>query len=464
MPDYEVYDAIVIGAGQGGLPLTTTLAGKGWKIALIERKFVGGTCINYGCTPTKTMVASAQAAYLAQRSHELGVHAHEVRVDMEKIRQRKREMVESFRQGNQRRIDSSGAELIRGSASFTGPKTVKVMLNQGGVRSLTAEKIFIDTGARPSLPEISGIQQVHWLDSTTIMELDRVPDHLMIIGGGYIGVEFGQMFRRFGSRVTIIQRDQQLLSIEDPDIAGEVGNILQEEGVEILFNSRPTKAVEVMPGEIRLTVEDDHKLTESTIVGSHLLVAAGRTPNIEDLNLTAAGIASHPNGTIKVNERLETNVEGVYALGDVKGGPAFTHISYDDFRILRTNLLEGGHATIYDRPVPYVVFIDPQLGRIGLTEKQAKTQGLEYRVAKMPMDYVARALELGQSRGMMKALVDAKTDQVLGCAILGVEGGEIMAMIEVAMMAGLPYPRLRDGVFSHPTLAESLNTLFSMLE
>ena len=456
------YNAILIGAGQAGVPLSTTLARAGWKTALIERVHVGGTCINEGCTPTKTMVASARVAYLAKRGADYGVQTGPVTVDMIKVRQRKRDIVESFRTGDQRRIETTeGVDLLMGETSFTGPKTLEVHLNNGETRELTASTILINAGARPAQPSVAGIEEVTTLDSTSIMELDEVPEHLLIVGGGYIGLEFGQMFRRFGSQVTVVQRGANLLAREDPDVAEEVANIMREDGLEVLLETRPVSVKQLSKGNIQLTVQT--KMGERTLNGSHLLMAAGRVPNTDWLNLDAAGIQTDKRGFIQVNERLETNVPGIYALGDIKGGPAFTHISYDDFRIIRTNLLEKGNASIHERLVPYTVFIDPQLGRIGLSETDARAQGRNIKVAKMPMNYVARALEMDESRGFMKAVVDADTDQILGAAVLGIEGGEIMAILEVAMIGKIPYTVLRDGVFAHPTLAESLNNLFSTI-
>jgi pyruvate/2-oxoglutarate dehydrogenase complex dihydrolipoamide dehydrogenase (E3) component len=290
------------------------------------------------------------------------------------------------------------------------------------------------------------------------MELETLPEHLLVLGGGYVGLEFGQMFRRFGSRVTIVHRGDHLLSREDPDVADEVARILEEDGISVLLNSEAIGA-KLNNTSVSLTVKRKEKESETIFEGSHLLVAVGRRPNTDRLNLQSAGVGTDEHGFIKVNERLETNVAGVYALGDVKGGPAFTHISYDDFRIIRKNLLEGGHATTKGRLVPYTVFIDPQLGRIGITETEARNQGLDTRVAKLPMSRVARAIEMSETRGFMKAVVDVKTKQILGCAVLSIEGGELMAMFEIAMMGHLPYTTLKEGIFAHPTLAESLNNL-----
>ena len=457
------YDAIVIGAGQSGGPLSTALARAGWKTALIEREHVGGTCVNEGCTPTKTMVASARVAYLARRGADYGVHNGPVTVEMTRVRQRKRDIVDSFRNGSQRRIESTeGVDLLMGEASFTGTKVLEVRLNNGEIRQLTANAIFLNTGDRPTKPAVDGLENISTLDSTSIMELDTVPEHLLVLGGGYVGLEFGQMFRRFGSQVTIVQRGAQLLAREDGDVAEEVAKILREDGIEILLEATALHAEQGTSGKIQLTVGTP--TAERTLTGSHLLVAAGRVPNTDWLNLAAIGVKTDKRGYIQVNEWLETNVPGIYALGDVKGGPAFTHISYDDFRIIRANLLEGGDVTIKDRLVPYTIFIDPQLGRVGLSETEARAQGRNIKVAKMPMNYVARALEVDESRGFMKAVVDADTSQILGCAVLGIEGGEMMAMLEIAMMGKVPYTVLRDAIFAHPTLAESLNNLFSMLD
>ena len=458
----EQYDCLILGSGQAGNPLATALAQAGRKTAIIERVHVGGTCINEGCTPTKTMVASARVAYLARRAGDYGVGVGDVTVDMKRVRQRKRETVDSFRGGSERRLEGNpNLDLIYGEARFTGPKTVQIMLPSGEKRELAAETIFINTGERPADPDVPGLDPARTLNSTSIMELDVVPPHLLVIGGGYVGLEFAQMFRRFGSQVTIIQRGRQLLTREDGDVAEAVAQILTEDGIEILLNSAPTGVTSIDNG---VTLHVKTPDGERDITGSHVLAAAGRVPNTEALNLAAAGVATNERGYIQVNERLETNVPGIYALGDVKGPPAFTHISYDDFRIIRANLLEGGSATTTDRMVPCTVFIDPQFGRVGLSEEEARRQGRNIKVAKMPMSWVARADEVDEARGFMKAVVDAETRQILGCAILGIEGGELMAMVEIAMMGHLPYTVLRDAIFAHPTLAESLNNLFASLD
>jgi pyruvate/2-oxoglutarate dehydrogenase complex dihydrolipoamide dehydrogenase (E3) component len=457
----EAYDAIVIGTGQAGGPLSTALARAGRRTAIIERKHVGGCCINEGCTPTKTMVASARVAYLAGRGADYGVHTGDIAIDMKKVRQRKRDIVNEFRNSSERRITGTeGVDLLMGEARFVDAQTVEVHLNDGPTRHLRAPLILINTGGRPAPPDVEGLDSVPVLNSTTIMELDTVPEHLLVLGGGYIGLEFAQMFRRFGSRVTVVERGGQLLAQEDADVAGAVADILREDGIEILLKTTALRGGSGPDGQgVTLTVRAPDG--ERTLTGSHLLAATGRVPNIDRLNLAAAGVATDDRGYIQVNERLETNVPGIYALGDVKGGPAFTHISYDDYRVLKRRLIDGEDATITGRLVPYTVFIDPQLGCVGLSEAQARKEGRKIRVAKMPMDYVARAAEVDEKRGFMKAVVDAETEQILGCAILGIEGGELMAMIEIAMLGHVPYPVLREAIFAHPTLAESFNNLFN---
>ncbi|MGI8644335.1 MAG: mercuric reductase [Thermomicrobiales bacterium] len=453
------YDAIVIGSGQAGGPLASALARSGRKTALIERAHHGGTCVNTGCTPTKTMVASARVAELASRGDTYGVTGAWPSINMEKVRARKRAMVNTFREGSRRSLEETdGLDLYRAEARFTGQKTLSLTAADATECIVTAEMIFVNTGGRPSVPEISGLSDVPYLDSTSIMELGRVPDHLVVIGGGYIGLEFAQMFGRFAADITIVNRSKQIASREDDDIAECLATILIDEGNVIVNEAGVTK---VEKGGQGILVTLSTPAGEQTLDASHILIATGRTPNTDALDPAAAGIKMDDRGYIPTDDQLRTNVPGIYALGDVRGGPAFTHISYDDFRVIRTNVIGGGNTSISSRMVPYTVFTDPQLGRIGLTETEARERGLAFRVAKIPMTAVARALETDESRGLMKALVDKESGQILGAAVLGLEGGEIMAMLQIAMMGKLPYSALRDGIFAHPTLAESLNTLFS---
>ncbi len=458
----ETYDAVIIGVGQAGDPLARALAKAGRRVVIVERDVVGGTCVNRGCTPTKTMAASARVAYLVKRAADFGVQTGPVTVDLTKVRQRKRDIVVEFRDGEKTKLeDTDGVDLVFGEAKFTGPKTVEIALRDGGTQTVTAEQVFINTGARPAVPKIEGLDQIEFLDSTSVMELDAVPEHLVILGGSYIALEFGQMFRRFGSEVTVIDQSERIMEREDADVAEEITKILTEDGLTIITEAKATGVVKSGTG---ITLMLQTKSGEQKVTGSHLLLAVGRTPNTDALDLPAAGIGADNHGFIKVSETLETNVPGVYVLGDVKGGPEFTHISYDDFRIVRANLLEHGSRTTANRFVPYTMFTDPQLGRVGMTEAEAKKAGKSIQVAKIPMSEVARGIETDEMRGFLKAVVDADTKQILGAAILAVDGGEIMATLEVAMMGHLPYTALRDATLAHPTLAESLNNLFMTLE
>jgi pyruvate/2-oxoglutarate dehydrogenase complex dihydrolipoamide dehydrogenase (E3) component len=458
----EKFDAIIIGTGQAGKPLALALGDNGLKTAIIESKYVGGTCINYGCTPTKTMIASARAAYISRNAGRYGVKTGNVKVNISEVVQRKNEIVKSFRDSGRKRLQKhEKIDLIFGEASFKSEYVINVKLKKGGTRTLTSERIFINTGASPFIPHIEGLDKSGYLNSTTIMDIEEIPRHLVILGGGYIGLEFGQMFRRFGSKVTIIQKNSRLAPREDPDISEEIRKIFEEEGINVLLKADTKSIVKNKKGKLILNVKSASGIQE--MEGTRLLVAAGLVPNTPKLNLDSAGIKTDLQGYVIVNDKLETNIEGIYSMGDVKGGPAFTHISYDDYRIIKGNLLENKNMSIKNRLVPYTIFIDPQLGRIGLTESEAKEKGLKFKTAKLSMQHVARAIETGETEGFMKAIIDSDTGQILGCAILGSEGGEVMSMIEIAMSAKVPYTVLRDGVFAHPLYAESLNSLFRVL-
>lgn len=462
MPDVEKLDAVIIGTGQAGKPLAGALAEAKWRTAIIEKdERVGGTCVVRGCTPTKTMVASARVAHLARRGADYGVHTGDVTVDLEVVRRRKRDIVDSWSGGSRRGMTRHETlELIMGTARFVGPRSIEVALHGGETRRLEAEHVFINAGARNRVPDISGLDTVDFLDSTSIMELGRAPEHLVVLGGGFIGLEFAQMFRRFGSEVTVVDGAPHLVPREDPDVSEALEEIFREDGIDVVCGASVREVADAAAGvELTADVEGEERM----IRGSHLLVAVGIVPNSDTLDLDAAGIETDERGWIVVNDRCETNVAGVWALGDVTGAPPFTHTSYDDYRIVEENVLEGGNASRKGRILPYVMFTDPQLGRVGMSERDAEAAGKNVRVAKLPMSRVARAIETDEKRGFMKAVVDADSNQILGGTVLGVEGGEVVTVLQVAMMGELPWTALRDGMFAHPTLAESLNNLFMTL-
>jgi pyruvate/2-oxoglutarate dehydrogenase complex dihydrolipoamide dehydrogenase (E3) component len=446
------YDAIIIGSGQAGNPLWDSLTERGWTVALIEQAHLGGTCINLGCTPTKTMVASAQVAHYARQAVRWGVRTGEVTVDLPRIVARKDAVVQQFRGGKESQAAGrTNLYLYRGHARFVGPDRVAV-----GEQVLEGARIFINTGTRPEIPRIDGLDTVPYLTNESLLELKTLPEHLLVLGGGYIGLEFGQMFRRFGSRVTVVHKSGQILNREDADVAGELQKALAAEEIRFVLNARTTRAAREN-GQVVLTLELPGG--PETLSGSHLLLATGRRPNTDDLGLDQAGVATDRQGYVKVNGRLETSVPGIWALGDVKGGPAFTHISYDDYQIVYGNLLEGKSLSVEGRIVPYSVFTDPQLGRVGLTEKEARATGRKLKVGTIPMTYVARAIERDETAGLMKLIADGETDQILGAAVLATEGGELVHILEALMLARAPYTVLKGAIYIHPTLAEGFFSL-----
>ncbi|HTJ14235.1 MAG TPA: mercuric reductase [Dinghuibacter sp.] len=456
-PTHHNWDAIVVGSGQAGTPLARKLAKAGLNTVIFEKEHVGGTCVNEGCTPTKTMIADARIAQTVRTAGDRGIHTEGLTIDLAAIIARKNQVVDSARTSNEKGLVMPNLTLIRENAVFTGEKT----LSAGGATH-TADRIFINTGCSPVIPALDGLKDIPYLTSKTILDIPVVPRHLIVLGGGYIALEMGQLFRRLGSEVTIIERGAALMAREDQDIRDAMRDILEGEGIRILLG---TSVERVWSGA---GVADTAAVTLETsagpVSGSHLLVATGRAAGTAALGVDKAGIAVDAHGFIKVNEYLETSVPGVYALGDVKGGPAFTHISYNDYVIIAANILQGRRLSTTDRQVPYTVFTDPQLGRIGLTETEARAQGRPIQVATLPMTHVARAIETGDTRGLMKAVVDTETRQILGAAILGTEGGEIMTILQMAMTGTVTYDHLRDMVFAHPLYAESINNLFLTLE
>lgn len=451
------FNAIVIGSGQAGNPLAHRLADKGWTVALIEREHLGGSCINYGCTPTKTMLASAQIVHDARRGAELGVHVDGIRVDLPAVVERKNKIVLQWRQGQERHTASRpNIRLYRGAARFAGPRTVIV-----GEERLTGEHTFINTGTRPLVLPIRGIEAIPYLTNRNIMDLTEVPEHLLVVGASYVGLEFGQMFRRFGSRVTVVEVAEQIVPREDADVASSLQQALESEGIAFQLVSQVT-AVEQRDAGLRVTVRRARS-AEDAVEASHILLAAGRRPNTDDLGLDAAGIA-HERGWITVNERLETNVPGVYALGDVTGGPAFTHISYNDFQIVIHNLFSEPKRSTAGRIVPYALFTDPELGRVGLTEREARQSGRRVLVGSIPVSRVARAIERGTTDGLMKVVIDAETDRILGAAVLGPGGGELVQTLMALMMANASWKLFHEAVYIHPTMTEGFFALMNSVE
>ena len=448
------YDAIVIGSGQGGNPLSYALAERGWTVALVEKSYLGGTCINTGCTPTKTMLASAQVAHYARNAARWGVRTGRVDVDLPFVVDRKTAVVQRFRGNQERNVASHPSlRLYRGQARFLSSRQVQV-----DDEILESERIFIDTGTRPNPPKLPGLDAIDYLTNESLMEIRQVPEHLLIMGGGYVGLEFGQMFRRFGSRVTLVHRGPQILPREDEDVARELQKGLEAEGVDFRLNSNSVQ-VEKRAQQLVLTLESAGQ--KSTIIGSHLLAATGRRPNTDGLGLDKAGVELDSQGYIRVNSRLETTIAGIWALGDVTGGPAFTHISYHDYQIIFGNLLEQKNLSTANRYVPYALFTDPQLGRVGMTEKEARASGQKLKIGSYAMSRVARAIERDETAGMMKLIVNAETDQVLGAAILSSEGGELVQILGALILARAPYTVLKGAVYIHPTLAEGF---FGLME
>jgi len=463
------YDAIIIGSGQAANPLAHKLAAAGWKTALIEKKFIGGTCINVGCTPTKTLVASGRLSYLVNRSSDYGITVKGNSVDIESVIRRKNAHVLQARESSAKRLlETANLDVVFGNAVFSGPKEITVTKQEGDIAVMTADKIFINTGTRPVIPPIKGLAEIHYLTSDTILDLLVVPSHLAIIGGSYIALEFGQLYRRLGSEVTIIEGSDQFLAKEDEDIASAIRKVLEEDGIRVLTGTSVTSVsakgdrteLSVVSGGTRAVTTTG---TPSIITASHILVATGRLPDTSALNVAATGITVDKHGFIVINDRLETSVQGIYALGDVKGGPQFTHISYNDHLIVYRNLVENANLSIAGRDLVYCLFTDPELGRIGLTEKMAREKGLNIKVATLPAGRIARAWENDETRGMLKAIVSMDDKKILGAAALCFGGGELMGILQMAMMGGVTYDRIRDAVFAHPTFAESLNNLFAEL-
>lgn len=456
-------DALIIGSGQAGNPLAVALADTGQRVILIEENQLGGSCINFGCTPVKSMLASAERAQQVRTAADFGVQSGLPTVDMAAVVARKDEIIGAMREGVRSNLtrEHTGITVLDGHAAFTGPRSIHYTPPSGQIQAISARRIFINTGTRAAIPDVDGLDGLPYLTTTQLLDLNELPEHLIILGGGYIGVEFSQMFRRFGSEVTIIERQGQLLEHEDADVCQALSQILTDEGVQVILDAT-VRHVSRNPGGI-FTVTASTSQGDRRLRGTHLLVATGRIPNTDTLGLDQAGIQMNEKGYIQVNEHLQTNVRGVYALGDVHGGPQFTHISYDDFRVIRDNLLRRSpRRSARQRPLPYCVYTEPQLGRIGLNEHQAQEQGIAYRVATMPAATIGRARETGRTVGFWKVLVDAQ-DRILGASVLCAEGGEVMTMFQLIMMGKLTYQQVENMVIAHPSWAEGLNNVFATL-
>jgi pyruvate/2-oxoglutarate dehydrogenase complex dihydrolipoamide dehydrogenase (E3) component len=460
MAEPQRYEALVLGSGAGGKLLAWHLAGSGRRTAVVERKWIGGSCPNINCLPSKNEVWSAKVADLVHHAASFGMVTGTVAIDMGRVRQRKRDMVEGLIATHLELYKASGAELIMGEGRFVAPKTLDVRLNDGGTRLLAADRVFLNVGTRAAVPPVPGLADAKPMTNIELLELDRLPEHLVVLGGGYVGLEFAQAYRRFGSRATIIERGPHLLSREDTDIAEEIRRILSAEGVEVVLGAEVLR-VEGRSGEgVRLRVRSAG--VERDIAGSDILAAVGRMPNTAGIGLELTGVELDARGYIKVNDRLETTAPGVWAIGECAGSPQFTHVSEDDFRVIRDNLA-GGNRSTRGRLVPYCLFTDPPLARVGLSEGEARQQGMAVRVAKLPMSAVLRTRTTGENAGYMKVLVEASGERILGFTMIGPEAGEVMAAVQTAMLGGLPYTVFRDAILAHPTMAEGLNALFAAI-
>jgi pyruvate/2-oxoglutarate dehydrogenase complex dihydrolipoamide dehydrogenase (E3) component len=458
MTHSEQFEAVILGSGAGGKLLAWHLARSGRRTAVVERQWIGGSCPNVNCMPSKNEIWSANVAHVARHAAEFGTTTGRVAIDMVRVRERKRDMVAGQIAGHRRHYEDSGTELIMGSGRFVAPKTLEVRLNDGGTRVLAADQIFLNLGTHATIPDVPSLVAASPLTNIEALELDHVPPHLIVLGGGYVGLEFAQAYRRFGSRVTIIQQGAQLLSQEDRDVSDEMQRILSGEGIECLVSAQTLRVDGRSGKDVTLTVRTP--TGQQRIEGSDILVAVGRTPNTAGIGLAEAGVELDARGYVRVNDRLETTASDVWAIGECAGSPHFTHASVDDFRIIKDNLA-GGQRSTRDRLIPYCVFTDPPLAHVGLSESDAGRQDVTARVAKLPMGEVLRVQAMGGRPGFMKVLVSGTDDRILGFTMIGPEAGEVVAAVQAAMLAELPYPKLRDAVLAHLTMAEGLGPLLS---
>jgi pyruvate/2-oxoglutarate dehydrogenase complex dihydrolipoamide dehydrogenase (E3) component len=463
LPAAEEYDIVILGTGEGAKYVAWTEAKQGKRVAVVERRYIGGSCPNIACLPSKNIIHSAKVASYFSRSEEFGVRKDGFQVDMAGVRARKRQMVDGLVEMHLGNFKASGAELILGEGRFVAPRTLAVALHDGGTRVLRGSKVVIGTGTRATIAPVPGLLEASPMTHIEALELDHLPEHLLVLGGGYVGLELAQAMRRFGSRVTVIDRNTRLTHREDEDVSNALADLFRDEGIDLVLGADVAR-VEGKSGEsVKLFLVQNRSGTrgvETTLEGTHLLVATGRTPNTEGIGLELAGVSLTDHGYIRVNERLETTAADTWALGDCAGSPQFTHIAFDDFRVVRDNIA-GGHHTTTGRQVPFCMFTDPEFARIGLSETEAKAQGIPYRLARIPMVAVLRTRTLSETRGFMKALIDTESDSILGFTAFGVGAGEIMGAVQIAMIAALPYTALRDAILTHPTLLEGLVGLFS---
>ncbi|HUN61367.1 MAG TPA: mercuric reductase [Candidatus Sulfotelmatobacter sp.] len=453
MSDIEHYEILVIGSGESGKHLTWNLAQAGHRTAVVERKYIGGSCPNIACLPSKNVIRSAKANWFARHGAEYGIQSGPVSTDMRGVFNRKRKMVEDEVRFHLDRFKATGAELIKGQARFVAPKTVEVHLHDGDSRTITGDRVFLDLGSRATIPDVAGLAEAKPMTHVEALDLQRLPEHVIVLGGGYVGLELAQALHRFGSAVTVIERGPQIATAEDADVAQALLESFTSEGIEVLLDTR-VRSVEGLSGQnVRVLIENGSG--QQTIHGTDLLVATGRTPNTQGIGLEKAGVDLDARGYIKVNERLETTASGVWAMGDCAGSPQFTHVAFDDFRVVHANL-NGGSRSTRDRLMPFCMFTDPELARVGLNEIEAKKSRIAYRLVKMPMAAVLRAVTLGETQGFMKMLIDSQSDRILGFTAFGAEASETMAAVQTAMLGRLPYTVLRDAIFTHPTMAEAL--------
>ena len=456
MTEIDKFEFLVLGSGEAGKYLAWTMAKAGQRTAVVERRWIGGSCPNIACLPSKNVIWSAKVASLSGRGPEFGLPSAST-VDMAAVRRRKRKMVEGLVNVHLDRYKQSNVQLIMGEGRFVGPKRLEVKTNDGTVRLVEGDRVFLNVGTHAAIPDIPGLRDANPLTHIEALELDRIPDHLIVLGGGYIGLELSQAMRRFGSRVTVIQRGGQIASREDSDVGQALLQLFQEEGIEVLLNTHVVDVAGTSGMEVNVTVQTSEK--KMTLRASDLLVATGRIPNTDGIGLELAGVELDARGYVKVNEELQTTASGVWALGECAGSPQFTHVSFDDFRVVR-DTLAGKKRTTKNRLVPFCMFTDPELARVGLNEKEARSRGLAYRLCKLPMTANLRARTLSETRGFMKALIAKESDQILGFTMFGLEAGEVIAVAQTAMLGEMPYTVMRDAIYTHPTIAEGLNVLF----